>query len=303
MNEPFLTHARFVKQTGGCCLFAVVVLAWHPAPSLVVENGTARAHFPPEFFPAVKEGIESLLSPDTCARVILVDGLSHAVDSNAISFRAAGKMAAREAVERLNFSPRNTPHTPREIALQWEQTQAQSIQKVRVALNDQLKSFHYHQQRDIWWRESLSLEHLVRLGTNTRFVPTTLDLHLAFSVPELLQILEVETWRESSGGPPQEIGSKRLSTLAGTAPFPLHQSPVPTLLEALRNHGLDYLDTCTRPKDLLQLHTYMDAGTQSALHYLCGEKELARQKASQGLKNALGNPGLSRACERVLGRL
>ena len=298
--EPFLTHTRLVKQTGGRCLFAVIVLAWHPAPSLIVENGTESTNFPPEFFPAVKEGVEAVLSADTCARVILVDGLSHDVDSSPLSFRIAGKMAAQEAARCLNFSPQATSDNPREIAVRWEQAQTFCIRKVKDALSDELQGFQYHPEREMWWRESSSLEQLIRIGKNTNLVPTTLDLHFAFSVPKVLELLGAEDWRRGSGGLPQEIGKKRLSTLVGAAPFSLHQSTGPTLLEALKKHGLSYLNTYTQPGALLSLDTYLDAGTHTAIHYICGEKELARQKASQGLKTASGDSRVIRACEKIL---
>ena len=300
MNEPFLTHARLVKQTGGCCLFAVVVLAWHPAPSLLIENGTQKENFPPEFFPAVKQGIEELLSPDTCARVVLVDGLSHPVDSQATSFRTAGKWATKKAVPRLNFTAQPISGGPGDIAEQWRQTQTSLVRDLKAALSQELHDFQYYHEREVWWREAPPMEHLIRLETNTRFVPTTLDLSFAFSVPRVLTLLEAEDWRAKPGQQPQEIGARRLSSLAEREPFLLDHSIVATVLEALSRHGRRYFEACRQPDEILKLTTYLDAGTRSAIHYICGEKETARQTASRGLKNALGNPRLSRACEKIL---
>ena len=45
------------------CLFAVVVLAWHPHDRLLVENGTDPKHFPPEFFAGVEEGVTEVGPP------------------------------------------------------------------------------------------------------------------------------------------------------------------------------------------------------------------------------------------------
>ena len=62
---------------------------------------------PKEFIPAVEKGIESVLGSGVLAgfpvvdlKVTLTDGASHDVDSSAMAFEIAGRMALREAMQK-----------------------------------------------------------------------------------------------------------------------------------------------------------------------------------------------------------
>lgn len=301
--KPFLTRTRFMKQTGGMGMFAQVVLAWHPAPELIVENGTAPDQIPPEYFPGVESGIRKELDGRS-ARVVLVDGLHHPVDSNQRSFEYAARMAGKEALPRLPL-PYSTSDSRSavEIATYWCAAQQKLLQDVQRALEDGLKEFRSLPNSSIWWRERDGLEQVAILKGNSPSVPTAVDLMLHISVPELLKFLGTESWREGRHQTPQLLAGAKLSSLAGLGQFELGIDAGVSIIQAVRAFGQPYLDELSDLGRLLEAPGYMDKGTRSALHLLMGEKNKARRMASLGLESSLGNPKQRRFCQRVLDSL
>jgi elongation factor G len=73
----------------------------------VFENKIVGGSVPKEFIPAVEKGLESVLGSGVLAsfpvvdvKVALIDGASHDVDSSALAFEIAARMALREALQK-----------------------------------------------------------------------------------------------------------------------------------------------------------------------------------------------------------
>src|SRR6266576_3190735 len=98
------------KQTGGTGQYAkieIVVEPLQPGEGFVFENEVVGGSVPKEYVPGVEKGLESVLGSGVLAgfpvvdlKVTLVDGDYHDVDSSALAFEIAGRMALREALQK-----------------------------------------------------------------------------------------------------------------------------------------------------------------------------------------------------------
>src|SRR3981189_527815 len=98
------------KQTGGHGQFArvkIVVEPSEPGKGFEFENEVVGGSVPKEFLPAVEKGLESVLGSGVLAgfpvvdlKVSLIDGAYHEVDSSAMAFEIAARMALREALQK-----------------------------------------------------------------------------------------------------------------------------------------------------------------------------------------------------------
>ena len=98
------------KQTGGHGQFARVKITaepTEPGKPFEFENEVVGGAVPKEFIPAVEKGLESVLGSGVLAgfpvvdlKVSLIDGAYHEVDSSAMAFEIAGRMALREAMQK-----------------------------------------------------------------------------------------------------------------------------------------------------------------------------------------------------------
>jgi elongation factor G len=103
-------EGRYVKQTGGSGDFAVVVLEvghGEPGSGFVFENAVKGGAVPKEFISAVSHGCEEASQSGMLAGypvvdivVRLVDGQTHDVDSSERSFKIAGSIGMKEALEK-----------------------------------------------------------------------------------------------------------------------------------------------------------------------------------------------------------
>jgi elongation factor G len=101
---------KFKRQSGGSGMYAHVVIDLEPnteGESFTFEDKTKGGSVPKDFIPAVEKGIKDALEGGVLAgyplvdlKAILIDGSSHAVDSNEMAFRIAGSMALQEAAKR-----------------------------------------------------------------------------------------------------------------------------------------------------------------------------------------------------------
>lgn len=100
---------RYVKQTGGRGHFAHVVLSLEPGEpgsGIVFEDRVRGGVIPKNFISAAEKGIREAAEsgvlagyPTTDVHVALIDGSMHEVDSSEMSFKVAGSMAFRQALE------------------------------------------------------------------------------------------------------------------------------------------------------------------------------------------------------------
>ncbi len=99
----------YKKQSGGRGKFADIVVTIEPGdpekPGLIFNNAVKGGNVPKEFIPSVQKGFETAMKNGVLAgypldslQVTLSDGSFHAVDSDALSFELAAKMAYREAL-------------------------------------------------------------------------------------------------------------------------------------------------------------------------------------------------------------
>jgi elongation factor G len=105
-------HYRHKKQTGGAGQFGEVYLRVEPAdrdsdPSLEFSWDIFGASIPGQFEPAVHKGIRDVMAAGAVAgfplqdiKVSIYDGKHHPVDSKEVAFRAAGKGAFTDAIQK-----------------------------------------------------------------------------------------------------------------------------------------------------------------------------------------------------------
>ena len=103
-------EGRFVRQTGGHGQYGHVWMEIEPLErggGIQFESRVTGGSVPTEFIPAVEEGAREALAsgpisgfPVVDAKLTLVDGSYHEVDSSKVSFQIAGSMAARSLLTR-----------------------------------------------------------------------------------------------------------------------------------------------------------------------------------------------------------
>lgn len=109
ITDSVKADGRFVRQTGGRGQYGHVVLEVAPGPpgsGLTFDNKIVGGAIPKEFIPAVEHGIREAAGTGTLAgypvvdvAAALVDGSYHEVDSSEISFKIAGSLGFKEAME------------------------------------------------------------------------------------------------------------------------------------------------------------------------------------------------------------
>jgi elongation factor G len=102
-------HGRYKKQTGGHGMFGDVWLELEPNPGAGVEfaERIVGGSVPRGFFAGIEKGIRETAAEGVFAgyplidfRATLYDGSYHAVDSNELSFKMAGRLAFKDAMSR-----------------------------------------------------------------------------------------------------------------------------------------------------------------------------------------------------------
>lgn len=101
---------RHKKQSGGSGQFGEVHLEVEPLPrdgGYEFVNDIFGGAIPKQYIPGVEKGIQDAMAqgplgkyPMVDIKVRLYDGKYHDVDSNELSFRIAGSMAAKEALQK-----------------------------------------------------------------------------------------------------------------------------------------------------------------------------------------------------------
>ena len=110
ITRPVTVDYTHKKQTGGSGQFARIKINAEPLPAgtgFVFDSKVVGGAVPKEFIPGVEKGLESVLGSGVLAgfpvvdlKVSLIDGAYHEVDSSALAFEIAGRMALREALQK-----------------------------------------------------------------------------------------------------------------------------------------------------------------------------------------------------------
>ena len=110
ISRPATVDYTHKKQTGGSGQFAAVKIVAEPLPpgtGFQFEKEIVGGAVPQEFIPGVEKGLESVLGSGVLAgfpvsdlKVTLVDGKYHDVDSSALAFEIAARMALRDALKK-----------------------------------------------------------------------------------------------------------------------------------------------------------------------------------------------------------
>src|ERR1700757_3961730 len=111
ITRPATVTYTHKKQTGGSGQYAEVKIVAGPLPpggeNFVFENEIVGGAVPKEYVPGVEKGLESVLGSGVLAgfpvvdlKVSLIDGAYHEVDSSALAFEIAGRMALRDALQK-----------------------------------------------------------------------------------------------------------------------------------------------------------------------------------------------------------
>jgi elongation factor G len=104
-------HGRFKRQTGGHGMFGDVHVDIAPLPrgsGIQFDNKVVGGAVPRQFIPAVEAGVREyavkgpLGFPVVDFAVVLIDGKYHAVDSNEMSFKLAGREAMNEGMPKCD---------------------------------------------------------------------------------------------------------------------------------------------------------------------------------------------------------
>ncbi len=102
-------EGRFIRQTGGRGQYGHVKIQVEPVPGGGFEfiNKIVGGTIPKEYIPAVEKGVKEAMEggvlagyPLVDARVILLDGSYHEVDSSEMAFKIAGSMAFKDGARR-----------------------------------------------------------------------------------------------------------------------------------------------------------------------------------------------------------
>ncbi|MFP4513285.1 MAG: elongation factor G [Acidimicrobiales bacterium] len=110
ITAPASAEGRYKKQSGGHGQFGVVNVEIEPTErgsGFEFVDRIVGGAIPRQFIPAVERGVADTMAeggvvkgyPVVDVRVHCVDGKAHAVDSSEMSFRAAGRLAFRAAME------------------------------------------------------------------------------------------------------------------------------------------------------------------------------------------------------------
>jgi elongation factor G len=104
-------HGRFKRQTGGHGMFGDVHVEIAPLPrgsGIQFDNKVVGGAVPKQFIPAVEAGVREYAAkgplgfPVVDFQVVLTDGKYHAVDSNEMSFKLAGREAMNEGMPKCD---------------------------------------------------------------------------------------------------------------------------------------------------------------------------------------------------------
>jgi elongation factor G len=110
ISETVQGETRFVRQTGGRGMFAVVRVRLEPLDPthhFEFDSEVTGGNVPREYWSAVEKGIVEAMETGVVAgyplvniKAVLVDGQYHEVDSNEMAFKIAGSMALKDLAQK-----------------------------------------------------------------------------------------------------------------------------------------------------------------------------------------------------------
>jgi len=111
LTAPVVVESRFKKQTGGHGQFGVATVRFEPLPrgsGFEFGSEVTGGAIPRNLIPAVGAGVEEAMGrggvhgfPVVDVRAVCTDGKHHSVDSSEMSFKMAGSLALRLALEEV----------------------------------------------------------------------------------------------------------------------------------------------------------------------------------------------------------
>lgn len=114
LAAPVEVEGRFKKQSGGHGQFGVVTVRFEPLPpgtGFEFESRITGGAIPKNLIPAVGVGIEQSMArggkygfPVVDLRAVCLDGKHHSVDSSEMSFKMAGSLALRAAIDKVGVT-------------------------------------------------------------------------------------------------------------------------------------------------------------------------------------------------------
>lgn len=111
IRRTVVGEGRHKKQSGGAGQFGHVFIRFEPCDSeeLVYETKVVGGAVPKQYFPAVEAGLKECMPKGVLAgyrvvgvRAILFDGKYHDVDSKEIAFKAAARLAFKDAIPKAD---------------------------------------------------------------------------------------------------------------------------------------------------------------------------------------------------------
>ncbi len=111
ITAPAEAEGKFIRQSGGRGQYGHVKIVLEPSPGgeFVFEDRTKGGVIPKEYMPAIEKGIRDAMEsgvmagyPVLGAKVAVVDGSYHEVDSSEMAFRIAGSIAFKEAMKKAS---------------------------------------------------------------------------------------------------------------------------------------------------------------------------------------------------------
>ena len=109
ITRPARAEGQFIRQTGGHGQYGHVILEVEPldqSRGFAFESRITEAVIPKEFIPAIEQGVREAMEsgllvgyPMVGVKATLVGGSYHEEDSSELSFKVAGSMAFRNAVQ------------------------------------------------------------------------------------------------------------------------------------------------------------------------------------------------------------
>ena len=325
LSRPTRQHLIFKRQAGGD-MYALVTLIIAPqteTPLIYFENLVDRETLPPEFVPAIVQGIweaarlretDQALRPVVGLHVTLIDARYHQVDSRPLTFKIATVRALRQAFAAVPLVPWHgqqafltDPSSDLISHKQVAQSQIQFEQLVatirRDGLHAQLVAHQFEQVADgVWLRPKSDVHHVVVCQPRWS---AQINITLYVQIPTLTQFIldsqaspvelldryrgSVRRWSLASLLPDStpiwsiDIGADSAETAAAVSTT-LKESGMPLL------NAPEWASASAILTQIEEDRLRMDIESRAALYYLLGRTDEAKAILNEALARAEDQP-------------